>query len=430
VRKVITVSLNGNAFQLEDDAYAALATYLEEAARALASNPDRAEIISDLEQAIADKCSAWLSPHKSVMTRSEIEQVITQMGPVDAEPVAGASAGAAASAGARSGPAGGPAASDAGDATAAPRRLYQISEGAMVSGICNGYAAYSGIDVTWIRVIFVLLILLTGGGALIAYLVFMFIIPYANTSEEHAAARGLPFNARLLVENAKRHYTQFASSHEWRRERESWRKEWRHTRAQWRLERRRAREEWRQHRRYGRPFAGYAPPPPGTATAPTASAPYFAHVLSGSLMALLGLMLAAVGLVMVVTIFSLINTNAIFGWPLPEGIPLWAAILGLVLIWNFVALPIRAIRHSAYWYGGNYNGPWFAAFDGIVTCAIVIGLMWWGVHHIGQIHEFFQNLPRLWHNDSWSNTAADTSAKIVVRFCTTLKHWLLVSPKA
>jgi phage shock protein PspC (stress-responsive transcriptional regulator) len=415
VRKVISVSLNGNAYQLEDDAYSVLTAYLEEAARALASNPDRNEIIADLEQAIADKFAAQLSAHKNVVTRVEIERVVAEMGPVDAEPSTTAGAGTAAGAQTAGNAAGG---------SATPRRLYQISEGAMVSGICNGYAAYSGLDVTWIRVIFVLLIFVTGGAALIAYLILMFIIPYANTSEEHAAAHGLAFNARMLVENAKRHYSQFASSHDWRREKDSWRKEWRHTRAQWRLERRRAREEWRQHRRYGRPFGGYAAPPPGTATAPTATAPYFAHVLSGSLMALLGLMLAALGLVMVVAIFSLINTNAVFGWPLPHGIPLWAGILGLVLIWNFLALPIRSIRHSAYWYGGNYNAPWFAAFDGIVTCAIVIGVSWWGLHHIGEIHEFFQHLPRLWQDDRWSNTAA----KIVVKFCTTLKDWFLINP--
>ena len=314
-----------------------------------------------------------------------------------------------------------------------PRRLYQISEGALVSGICNGYAAYSGLDVTWVRLIFVLLVLVTGGGALIAYLVFMFIIPYANTSEEHAAARGLPFNARLVVENAKRQYAQFASSHDWQREKASWRKDRRRTRAEWRLERKRAREEWRWQKRYGQAYrAAYsAPPPPGAAAATVpAPAPYVVHVLGGSIVALLGLVSAAIGLVMLVAIFSLINTHAVFGWPLPYDIPLWAGILGLFLIWNFIALPIRAIRHSARWYGGYYNGPWFAAFDGIVTVVILIGLGWWSVHHIPEIHQFLHNFPRLWREDTWTSTAANTSARVVVHLCTTLKHWLLLTPKA
>ena len=52
MRRVIVVSLNGKAFQLEDDAHAALSAYLEAAERALAGNPDRSEIIADLEQAL------------------------------------------------------------------------------------------------------------------------------------------------------------------------------------------------------------------------------------------------------------------------------------------------------------------------------------------------------------------------------------------
>jgi hypothetical protein len=83
MRPVISVSLSGRAYQLEDDAHAALANYLDSAARALAGNPDQAEILADLEQAIADKCERCLGPHKTVVVRTEIEQVIREMGPVD-----------------------------------------------------------------------------------------------------------------------------------------------------------------------------------------------------------------------------------------------------------------------------------------------------------------------------------------------------------
>jgi phage shock protein PspC (stress-responsive transcriptional regulator) len=424
VRKVITVSLNGNAFQLEDDAYAALSAYLEEAARALASNPDRAEIISDLEQAIADKCAAFLNPHKSVLTRTEVEQVITQMGPVDGEPAASA-AGAG---GAQNGTAGATSADGSADPKAAPRRLYQISDGAMVSGICNGYAAYSGLDVTWIRVIFVLLIVVSGGAALIAYLVLMFIIPYASTSEEHAAAHGLPFNARLLVENAKRHYAQFAHSQDWRREKDSWRQEWRRTRAQWRLERLRAREERRRYRHYGHPPYGVYPPAPGpTSSAPPVPAPYVVHVITGSMMAILGLCLGVVGIAMCFAIFSLVTSGGVLGWQWPANLPLWLGVVAIIVTWNIAAWPLRGIRHSIAWHSGGYRAPWFAAFDAIVSFVILFALVWWSVHHWAQLQDFFQSLPRLWEHNSWSNTAA----KLVVQACTTMKDWLaLVSPRA
>src|SRR5574341_623824 len=63
MQKVVNVSLHGNAYVLEEEGYAALRAYLDEAERQLASDPDRAEILGDLEQAIAEKCSRQLGPH-------------------------------------------------------------------------------------------------------------------------------------------------------------------------------------------------------------------------------------------------------------------------------------------------------------------------------------------------------------------------------
>ena len=42
MQKVITINLNGNAYQLDERGYAALLAYLETAERQLADNPDRA----------------------------------------------------------------------------------------------------------------------------------------------------------------------------------------------------------------------------------------------------------------------------------------------------------------------------------------------------------------------------------------------------
>ena len=55
MRTVITISLNGNAYQLDAVGFDALRAYLQVAEQRLAGNPDQAEILADLEQAIADK---------------------------------------------------------------------------------------------------------------------------------------------------------------------------------------------------------------------------------------------------------------------------------------------------------------------------------------------------------------------------------------
>ena len=86
MQKVISINLNGNAYQLDEAGYDALHEYLARAERALASNPDRAEIMADLEQAIADKCQKFLGPHKSIVTTAEVEQIVKEMGPIDPAP--------------------------------------------------------------------------------------------------------------------------------------------------------------------------------------------------------------------------------------------------------------------------------------------------------------------------------------------------------
>src|ERR1700744_177476 len=83
MRTVITISLNGNAYQLDTVGYDALRAYLQVAEQRLAGNPDQAEILADLEQAIADKCQRYLGPHKNVVSADEVAEVIREMGPVD-----------------------------------------------------------------------------------------------------------------------------------------------------------------------------------------------------------------------------------------------------------------------------------------------------------------------------------------------------------
>ena len=83
MHKVVTINLNGQAYQFDDDAYEAIRAYLARAEGQLRDNPDRAEILSDLEQAIADKGRRYLNALKIVIASPEIAQVLTEMGPVE-----------------------------------------------------------------------------------------------------------------------------------------------------------------------------------------------------------------------------------------------------------------------------------------------------------------------------------------------------------
>jgi phage shock protein PspC (stress-responsive transcriptional regulator) len=393
MRPVISVSLNGRAYQLEDDAHATLAKYLDSAALALASNPDQAEILADLEQAIADKCERFLNPHKTVVVRSEIEQVIGEMGPVDSGAGSdtrdnGVPPDVHAQGNGATGQAG----------SMASKRLYQISEGALFSGVCKGLAVYLDVDVTLVRLLFVIAAVITGGLAALVYVVMMFIVPYADTPEELAAARGLPFNARVLVEQAKLKAAQLAdaATHAAMHNsaRAQWKAEWRKTRAQWRYERRRSRAQWRAYR-----WAGVSPGPVPPA-APPPPMPPVAHFVSGLVWAALGLVTALLTLGWLLALFSLVTTGAVFGW-FPLHLPLWAAIIGLILIYQVVVWPLRAVRHAMVPHYYGYPHPWHGFWDALVGLCLLAVVVWLLTHHGHDLQQSFDSLQQsarpAWH---------------------------------
>ena len=56
-----------------------------------------------------------------------------------------------------------------------PRKLYRSRNG-RIGGVCQGLADYFNIDVTIVRVIFVIALLFVGGG-LLAYLLLWLVVP-------------------------------------------------------------------------------------------------------------------------------------------------------------------------------------------------------------------------------------------------------------
>lgn len=202
MNKVISINLNGNAYQMEEEGYQALDAYLKKAREQLAGNPDLEEILTDIEQAIADKCSRFIRTGKTVVLSPEVRQIIDEMGPVrDSEdPAEESSAENDSSAGQQQSKAG---SAEHGASARRPRKLYRLKEDKMVEGICSGIAAYLGVDPTIVRIIFVTLLIISGGTIAVAYLVMIPIIPEAKTPEEHAAAHGDPFDAQEVIERAK-----------------------------------------------------------------------------------------------------------------------------------------------------------------------------------------------------------------------------------
>ena len=126
MQRVTTISLNRNAYQLEVDAHTRLEQFLTDTERRLTGNPDRGEILRDIEQAIADRCRERMRQAQTVITLEELEPALAAIGEVDPmHPT----------------PSPAPAPSD-------PEHppLQQLSDRAYISGVCAGLARSAQID--------------------------------------------------------------------------------------------------------------------------------------------------------------------------------------------------------------------------------------------------------------------------------------------
>jgi phage shock protein PspC (stress-responsive transcriptional regulator) len=178
-RLATTVRLNRSVLQFDDAAQVRLERYLAESASLLEGDPDPQEILSDLEQAVADQCTRRLRAGQTVVTLAELEPALEEIGSVQTP---GASVAAESS------------------TRSQARTLEQVSETAVVSGVCSGLGRYFGFNVTALRVFAVLLLFLSGGGVLLVYLALMLLMPYAPLPSGHPPLRWLPAKSRAFME--------------------------------------------------------------------------------------------------------------------------------------------------------------------------------------------------------------------------------------
>ena len=162
--KTILIRLGGQPtqYRLDEAAYDRLSGYLDRAKRRLQDDPDRAEVLADLERSVGDRLAAVVGSDDRSVTAAEMDGVLEAIGAVDT--------------GTDTGP-------EADDAPPKKRRLMRIREGQQVAGVCNGIAAYSELGVDWVRTGFILGSLVTGGILVVVYIALALILPVAPTRE-------------------------------------------------------------------------------------------------------------------------------------------------------------------------------------------------------------------------------------------------------
>jgi phage shock protein PspC (stress-responsive transcriptional regulator) len=185
MKKTISITLNGLVFNIEEDAYERLNSYLDSLKRHFGATDYGKEVVADIESRIAEQFAAKLHDRKSeAVNLAEIEEVIRTMGTI--EDLAGDSKRPESEA----------------QRIAGRRRLYRNPDDQIIAGVASGIASYFNIDPLIPRILLAVS-MFVGGYGILLYIIMWIIIPEAQTGAEKLEMRGNAVTVANLEESHK-----------------------------------------------------------------------------------------------------------------------------------------------------------------------------------------------------------------------------------
>ena len=193
MQKTLNVAIGGCSFTIDEDAYMALESYLDSFKSGLDSSSSSSQVMDELEMRIADLLKVQIG-RREVIDLNMVNAVLNQIGPVAPRPQqTNNNAGQQTQEDTYSGQ----------QYKEAVRKFYRDAEKKRIAGVCSGLALYLNIDVTLIRIVF-LVALICGSAGFWIYLVLWIVAPEARTAAEKCELRGIPAtaeNIRRFTEN-------------------------------------------------------------------------------------------------------------------------------------------------------------------------------------------------------------------------------------
>lgn len=190
MKKVIDINIGNSNFSMDDDAFITLRNYLAKFESTISNPEDVKEVMEDIELRVAEIFQKELKTPNQVVDQSLVNKVIECLGEVE-EPSSrynnytdNTESGTENS----------------------QKRLYRDLDDKKIAGICSGIALYFNIDVTLVRVIF-LVGLICYSATFWIYVILWIAVPKAVTASQKLQMRGVPVTA----ENIKKYSATFGN---------------------------------------------------------------------------------------------------------------------------------------------------------------------------------------------------------------------------
>ncbi len=195
MNKTYPINISGIVFYINEDAYRLLENYLNTIKQYYLKTEDGAEIISDIESRIAELFSEKVSSSKQIITKQEVEEVIQKLGrpedfdeeESDNEPKFN-------------------------NPSSKPnKKFYRDTDEGVIAGIAAGLSHYFGVDVVFVRILFILLVI---GGTIgfWVYLILWIISPEAKSTIEKLEMKGEPVNLSNMEKKIREEFENVKTS--------------------------------------------------------------------------------------------------------------------------------------------------------------------------------------------------------------------------
>lgn len=188
MKKTLTINLNKTVFNIDEDAYDLLRTYLSDVSNHLQTENEKDEIISDIEARIAELFIEKLGKTKNVVTLDDVNTIIDVMGKpsqfTDEDETENTSNKTTKS--------------NDEKIFSDHKHYYRDMDNALLGGVCAGLSAYLGWDVTLVRILCVIFLFVTSFSLIPIYLVVWLIAPKAETTAQKMAMHGEIVNIETI----------------------------------------------------------------------------------------------------------------------------------------------------------------------------------------------------------------------------------------
>lgn len=188
MEKTIIINIGNTIIHIEESAYERLKAYLNEVKNYFANHADDLEIVTDIENRIAELLTEQLEEQKKqVVDSANVNAVIAQMGRVQDFDTAEEGEEQ-------------PVINNTYQHQYVEKKLYRDMDDRVVAGVCAGIAHFVNADPKWIRLA-TLLISFVGGFGILVYALLWIIMPKAKSRVEKMEMKGEPANLQGFQKN-------------------------------------------------------------------------------------------------------------------------------------------------------------------------------------------------------------------------------------